>query len=110
MPGTDPAEAIRIVVDELPDFPFLPELPSPGPGADLVGRTAALLVDMPVETATGGWRIAERPGRVMRTARSMLSNDLDTMEEQLAGYEGPLKISLAGPVDAGGQHRAAQDP
>jgi methionine synthase II (cobalamin-independent) len=97
MPGTDPAEAIRIVVDELPDFPFLPELPNRGPGADMVGRTAALLVDIPVETTAGGWRIAERPGRVMRTARSMLSNDLDTMEEQLAGYEGPLKISLTGP-------------
>ncbi len=97
MPGTDPEQATRIVVDELPDFPFLPELPDRGPGADLIGRTAALLVDIPVETTTGGWRIAERPGRVMRAAQSMLSSDLDALEEQLAGYEGPLKISLAGP-------------
>jgi methionine synthase II (cobalamin-independent) len=97
MPGTDPAEASRIVVDELPDFPYLPELPNRGPGADLIGRTAALLIDIPVETVPTGWRIAERPGRVMRAAQSMLSSDLDTMEEQLAGYEGPLKISLAGP-------------
>ncbi len=97
MPGTDPTEAARTVVDELPDFPFLPELPNRGPGADMIGRTAALLVDIPVETTTGGWRIAERPGRVMRTAQSMLSSDLDVMEEQLAGYEGPLKISLTGP-------------
>jgi methionine synthase II (cobalamin-independent) len=98
MPGTDPAEANRIIVDELPGFPFLPELPARGPGADLIGRTAALLIDLPVETTTGGWRIAERPGgRYMRAAQSMLSSDLDAMEEQLAGYEGPLKISLAGP-------------
>jgi methionine synthase II (cobalamin-independent) len=97
MPGTDPAEASRIVIDELPDFPFLPEFPNRGPGADLIGRTAALLIDIPVETVPTGWRIAERPGRVMRAAQSMLSSDLDTMEEQLAGFEGPLKISLAGP-------------
>ena len=97
MPGTDPAEAARTVVDELPDFPFLPELPARGPGADLIGRTAALLIDIPVETVPTGWRIAERPGRVMRAAQSMLSSDLDVMEEQLAGFEGPLKVSLAGP-------------
>jgi methionine synthase II (cobalamin-independent) len=97
MPGTDPAEAARTVIDELPDFPFLPELPNRGPGADLIGRTAALLIDIPVETVPTGWRIAERPSRIMRSAQSMLSSDLDIMEEQLAGYEGPLKISLAGP-------------
>ncbi len=66
MPGTDPPEAARVVAGELPDFPYLPELPARGPGADLVGRTAALLIDMPVETTPGGWRIAERPGRYMR--------------------------------------------
>jgi methionine synthase II (cobalamin-independent) len=97
MPGTDPAEAARIVVDEVPGFPYLPELPARGPGADLIGRTAALLVDIPVEITTGGWRIAERPSRYMRTAQSLLSGDLDVLEEQLTGYEGPLKISLCGP-------------
>ncbi|HEY0716796.1 MAG TPA: methionine synthase [Streptosporangiaceae bacterium] len=97
MPGTDPAEAIQAVVDELPGFPFLPELPARGPGADLIGRTVALLTGFPVETTTGGWRLADRPGRSMRAAQSMLSSDLDAMEEQLAGYQGPLKISLAGP-------------
>ena len=97
MPGPDPAEAVQVVIDQVPDFPFLPELPARGPGADLIGRTAALLIDIPVETTTGGWRVAERPGRHLRAARSMLSSDLDALEERLAGYEGPLKISLAGP-------------
>jgi Cobalamin-independent synthase, Catalytic domain len=97
MPGTDPAEAARIVAGELPDFPYLPELPARGPGADLTGRTAALLIDFPVETTPGGWRIAERPGRYMRAARGMLSSDLDALEEVLSGYTGPLKISLCGP-------------
>ena len=97
MPGTVPMEAARIVAGELPDFPFLPELPNRGPGADLIGRTAALLIDMPVETTTGGWRIAERPGRYMRAARSMMSADLNAVEEVFSGFEGPFKISLCGP-------------
>ena len=72
MPGTDPAEATRVVAGELPDFPFLPELPDRGPGADVVGRTAGLLIDIPVEVTPRGWRLAERPGRDLARARSML--------------------------------------
>ena len=98
MPGENPMEAARIIAGELPDLPFLAELPGRGPGADLTGRAAALLVEMPVELAgPRGWRIAERPGRDVRRARSLLSSDLDAMEEVLVGYEGPLKIQLAGP-------------
>ncbi|HEX6525037.1 MAG TPA: methionine synthase [Streptosporangiaceae bacterium] len=97
MPGTDPAEAVRIVAGELPGFPHLPELPERGPGADLTGRTAALLIDMPVEVTPRGWRLGEHPGRDVQRARSMLSSDLDAMEEVLQGYTGPLKIQLCGP-------------
>jgi methionine synthase II (cobalamin-independent) len=97
MPGTDPAEAMRVVAGELPDFPHLPELPDRGPGADLTGRTAALLVEIPVEVTPRGWRLAERPGRDLSRARTMLSSDLDVMEEVLDGFRGPLKIQLCGP-------------
>jgi hypothetical protein len=97
MPGTDPTEAMRIVAGELPDFPHLPELPDRGPGADLTGRTAALLVEIPVEVTPRGWRLAERPGRDLARARTMLSSDLDVMEEVLDGFRGPLKIQLCGP-------------
>jgi hypothetical protein len=91
-------EAARIIAGELPDLPHLAELPSRGPGADIIGRAAGLLVDLPVELAgPRGWRIAERPGSDVRRARSLLSSDLDAMEEVLDGYEGPLKIQLAGP-------------
>jgi methionine synthase II (cobalamin-independent) len=88
---------MRVVAGELPDFPFLPELPDRGPGADLTGRTAALLVDMPAEVTPRGWRLAERPGRDVARARSMLASDLDVLEEVLQGFEGPLKIQLCGP-------------
>jgi hypothetical protein len=97
MPGTDPAEATRVVVGELPDFPFLPELPDRGPGADVVGRTAGLLIDIPVEVTPRGWRLAERPGRDLARARSMLASDLDVLAEVLDGYQGLVKIQLCGP-------------
>ena len=32
MPGTNPAEAMRVIAGELPDFPHLPELPGPRAG------------------------------------------------------------------------------
>jgi methionine synthase II (cobalamin-independent) len=97
MPGTDPAEAMRVVAGELPDFPYLPELPDRGPGADIVGRTAGLLIDIPAEVIPRGWRLAERPGRDMARARSMLASDLDVMAEVLDGFTGPLKVQLCGP-------------
>ncbi len=97
MPGGNPMETARTVFDEVPDLPFLAELPGRGPGADMIGRAAALLVDIAVEVTPGGWRIADHPGLDMRRARSMLSSDLDAMEEVLDGYQGPLKIQLAGP-------------
>jgi methionine synthase II (cobalamin-independent) len=97
MPGSEPLAAARTVLDELPDLPHLPELPDRGPGADMIGRTAALLTEMPAETTPGGWRLAARPGRDLRRARALLDQDLDALEEAAAGYQGPLKIQVAGP-------------
>jgi Cobalamin-independent synthase, Catalytic domain len=92
-------EAARIVAGELPDLPFLAELPGRGPGADITGRAAALLVDIPLELAgPRGWRITERPGRDMRRAKSMLASDLDAMEEVLDGYSGLFKVQIVGPL------------
>jgi hypothetical protein len=97
MPGTDPDEAIAVVLGELPDLPFLPELPTRGPGADLTGRTAALLVDLPVETTVRGWKFAARPGRDQRRAASLLEQDLDALQQAAERYTGALKIQLCGP-------------
>ena len=69
MPGTDPLETMRLIVGELPDLPFLAELPGRGPGADLTGRTAAMLAELPAETTPRGWRLAAGPG-VTCAARS----------------------------------------
>jgi methionine synthase II (cobalamin-independent) len=97
MPGTDAVEACRVVFGELPDFPFLPELPGRGPGADLAGRTAALLVDLPVQVTPGGWKLTDRPGRDASRAAGYWSQDLDVLEEIADGYAGPLKIQVCGP-------------
>jgi hypothetical protein len=72
-------------------------LPDRGPGADVVGRTAGLLIDIPVEVTPRGWRLAERPGRDLARARSMLASDLDVLAEVLDGYQGLVKIQLCGP-------------
>ena len=97
MPGTDPHEASTLVFGELPNLPFLAELPARGPGADLVGRTGALLVDMPVETTPTGWRLAERRGRDLGRAAGLLEADLDALEAAAQGYAGALKVQLCGP-------------
>jgi methionine synthase II (cobalamin-independent) len=97
LPGTDPTEALRLVTGELPDFPHLPELPQRGAGADLIGRTAALLVDIAVDLTPAGWRLVSRPGGDLRRAQEMVARDMDALFEVAERYTGPFKVQVAGP-------------
>ncbi|MEU8590027.1 methionine synthase [Streptomyces sp. NPDC048664] len=97
MPGTDAREAAKTVTGSLEDFPFLAELSARGPGADMIGRTAGMLVDLYARVEPSGWRFGDRPGRDTKRARSWLGEDLDALEEFTQGYEGPLKVQAAGP-------------
>ena len=100
MPGTDAREAARTVVGELPQLPHLPELPDRGVGADLIGRTAALLVDLAVELVPSGYRVTARPGRDHRRAVDLLRTDLDMLDEAVdsAGTQpAAIKVQAAGP-------------
>lgn len=97
MPGTDPVEAATLVVGELGSFPHLPQLPARGAGADAVGRTAALLVDLHAEVAVGRWRLVSRPTRDHQRARELMARDLDAMEQAAEGHRGALKVQLLGP-------------
>lgn len=97
LPGVDIREAVNETFGELPDFPYLPELPARGPGADLIGRGAALLAGLPVELYAGRWRVVTRAGLDLRRAQDLLERDLDALTERAEGYTGPLKIQSAGP-------------
>jgi cobalamin-independent methionine synthase catalytic subunit len=98
MPGTDPRESAAVAVGELPLLPNLPELPARGVGADILGRTAGLLVDLAVEVRPSGYRVADRPGHDHRRAIDLLRRDLDAFEEACDPVRpGWVKLQAAGP-------------
>lgn len=97
MPGQDPGEAVRVLLGELPGFVHLPELPARGVGADLIGRGAVFLADLPVDLQVSGWRFVDRPGRDLRQALDLLARDTDTLEDLAQGYAGALKLQVTGP-------------
>lgn len=119
-PGTSARQAAEIVVGELHSLTHLVELPARGVGADLIGRAGALLVDIPIDTVTRGYRIAARPGAVTRRAISLLGEDIDALEEawENAGLRGSgraVKVQAPGPITLAAQlelpngHRAITD-
>ncbi|MDP4905911.1 MAG: hypothetical protein NWR17_01440 [Candidatus Nanopelagicales bacterium] len=101
LPGVHTREWSITLAGELPDLPHVPELPGRGPGADMIGRTAGLLAavapDLAVATTPSGWRFTSSPGREMARAQSWLGEDLDGIEEALAGRAEILKAQLVGP-------------
>jgi methionine synthase II (cobalamin-independent) len=97
LPGTDPVEAARVVAGELLELPHLPELPDRGPGGDLIGRTAAALVDLHVERTPSGWRLAARGGVDERRAVRWFADDVEALAEALSGRSGPVILPVAGP-------------
>ncbi len=115
MPGTDPAEAARAIMGELPALPHLPLLPG-RVGGDPVGRTAALLVDLHVDLQPAGWRLVPHESRDESRARQLLTSDLDAMEEAAAGFEGVMKAEVVGPwtlsasIELANGHKALADP
>ena len=116
LPGTNPGEAAATVVGELPLLPHLPELPARGPGADMIGRAAALLVDLAVEVVPTGWRVTARPGREHRRAVDLLRFDVDALDAACAGARPEwVKVQAAGPwtlaaaVEVHSGHRVLTD-
>lgn len=121
-PGTSARAAAEVVVGELGgSLAHLVELPGRGVGADLIGRAGALLVDIAIDTAPRGYRLATRPGAVSRRAVSLLGEDTDALEEawEVAGLRGsghPVKIQAPGPLTLAAElelsngHRAITDP
>jgi hypothetical protein len=98
MPGLDPLESATVVAGELPLLPHLPELPGRGVGADMIGRTVGLLVDLAVDLRPSGYRVAPRPGRDHRRAVDLMRTDLDAFEEACDPARPEwVKVQAAGP-------------
>jgi methionine synthase II (cobalamin-independent) len=82
----------------------------------MIGRTAALLVDLPVEIVPSGWRLTGHPGRDLRRACDFLARDLDALESAAAAHDGAVKVQAVGPltlaatVELASGHRAVSDP
>ncbi len=99
-PGTtaeEYAEAVRVVLGEAPDLPYLPELPGRGVEAAMVGRTLATITELGFDLQPAGWRLTDASGIDHRRARSLLGQDLDQLEEQAQDFHGVLKVQLTGP-------------
>ncbi|MFD0413191.1 methionine synthase [Streptomyces sp. NPDC127108] len=101
MPGGDARETAKTVTGTFDGadegMPYLAELPARGPGADMIGRTAGMLIELYARVEPSGWRLGDRPGRDTRRAASWLGEDLDALEEFTQGYTGPLKVQAVGP-------------
>lgn len=98
LPGVHAPEAARIVAGELTDFPHLAELPDRGPWSDMIGRSCALLVDLPAELSVGRWQLTDRRGRDLARAVSLMAEDLDAHEEALELFQGTCKLQICGPL------------
>ncbi|HWC23787.1 MAG TPA: methionine synthase [Flexivirga sp.] len=99
LPGTDVQGAARAIRELYGDggIPYLVELPLRGPGADLIGRTAAQLTGLAVDLQPAGWRLTDGSGRDASRAQAFLREDLDVLAEVYDGYTGPLKVQACGP-------------
>lgn len=106
-PGTDQRafdEALSIVLGELggheAGIPFLPEVPGRGAIAGMVGRTVGLVTELDADLQPAGWRLtgtSGAPALDQRRARSLLAQDLDTVEERTENYAGAFKVQVTGP-------------
>lgn len=100
LPGEDYLDAVKVVLGELPELPHVPELPARGALAGMVGRALGIIDGLDADLQPAGWRLtgsSGSPGLDHRRARSLLAQDLDTVEEEAQGYEGTFKTQVAGP-------------
>lgn len=96
--------ALAVVLGELGadevGLPHLPEVPGRGAIAQMTGRTLGLVTELDADLQPSGWRLTGTSGARpldQRRARSLLSQDLDTLEEQASTHDGAFKVQVAGP-------------
>jgi hypothetical protein len=90
MPGTSPAEAMRVVAGNSPTSRTCPSCQTAGRERTSPAAPPRCWSRSRSRSPRAAGRLAEHLGRNL--ARTMLSSDLDVMEEVLDGFRGPLKI------------------
>ena len=63
----------------------------------MIGRGAGMLADLAVDLQPMGWRFVDRAGRDAHRTAGLMREDLDELAEAFDGYEGDLKVQIAGP-------------
>ena len=97
LPGTDFRGALKAMTEMLPDLTPWPELPARGPGSGMIGRALGLVDGLAFDLQPAGWRLTDHGDAQHRRAQAAWRRDLDDAEELLQGFEGTLKVAVAGP-------------
>ena len=97
MPGEDFAESTQIVLGEVGEMPYAPELPARGVHAAMTGRALALVTGIGVDLQPAGWRLTDASGADHRRAVALLAQDLDHFEEAAPTLSGTVKVQVCGP-------------
>jgi methionine synthase II (cobalamin-independent) len=63
----------------------------------MIGRAAGLLAELAVDLQPMGWRFVDRAGHDAHRTSGLMRQDLDELAEAYDGYEGDLKVQIAGP-------------
>lgn len=116
MPGTDPVESADIILGESMDGRVhVPVLPARGLGADVVGRTGAMLPELTLDRGPRSWRVVDNPSRATWRARDFLDRDLDACEEVWGSSVRRVRLPIIGPwslaasVELGNGHLMLSD-
>ena len=104
LPHTDARAAAEFVLERLPDLPAIPSLPQRSPAERMLAQAA---VGVPGVTIDERGRIVLAPGPSRRSAEVLTDLDHDAFGglrgflEVAAGWKGPVKWQLTGPVTLG---------
>ncbi|TRY17423.1 hypothetical protein FOJ82_12880 [Tessaracoccus rhinocerotis] len=97
LPGDDFRGALSAIAEVLPEILPLPELPARGSSSGMVGRALGLVDGLGFDLQPAGWRLVPGSSPEHRRAAAQWRNDLDDTEELLQGFDGVLKVGVAGP-------------
>ena len=88
---------MQLVLGEIGDLPFLPELPARGAaGVDDRAARWRMVTDLGADLQPAGWRLTDASGIDHRRAKSLLAQDLDTVEELARPGSDAFKVQVPG--------------